>query len=87
MSENIRSATVEERVINTIAMFCGVSNEQVDRQQKLVEIDPNFDSLEAVELVMEIEDAFNIEIDDDTAASFNRVQDYIDHIASRKDIQ
>lgn len=46
--------------------------------------DLNADSLDAIEVVLAIEDKYHIEIPDDEAEKFNTVQDIVDFIERRK---
>jgi acyl carrier protein len=41
-----------------------------------------FDSLDMVDFVMEVEDAFDLEIDDDAAMSWVTLQDTVDYVKS-----
>ena len=62
-----------------IATNLGVSENDVDETSNLAE-DLGADSLDAVELIMEIEDHFNISIDEEDAQDLQTVQDIIDYI-------
>lgn len=46
--------------------------------------DLNIDSLEAVELVLELETAFDVRIEDEELANLKTVQDIMDTIQSKK---
>lgn len=49
---------------------------------KLIVADLGADSLDEIELVMALEDEFDIEISDDDAAKFTTVQQVIDYITA-----
>jgi len=59
-------ASVEERVIDIVCENLGVNKEQVTRQTSFID-DVGADSLDIVELVMELEEEFEITIPDDQA--------------------
>src|SRR3954454_13348933 len=65
-------ASVEERVIDIVCENLGVSKEQVTRETKFQE-DVGADSLDIVELVMELEEEFDITIPDDQAEKIKTV--------------
>ena len=72
-------ASVEERVIDIVCENLGVSKEQVTRQTKFQE-DVGADSLDILELVMELEEEFEITIPDDQAEKIKTVGEAIDYI-------
>jgi len=72
----------EEKVKQIIMEKLGVSEEQVTPEASFTE-DLNADSLDVVELVMELEDAFGIEIPDEDAEKLRTVQDAIDYLRNR----
>ena len=72
-------ASVEERVIDIVAEQLGVSKEQINRDTSFVN-DLGADSLDTVELVMELEEEFDINIPDDAAEKIQTVGQAIDHI-------
>lgn len=61
-----------ERLQELIVEGLGVEKEQVTLEADLV-TDLGADSLDAVELIMAIEDEFDITVDDETAQSFKTV--------------
>ena len=73
------AATVEERVIDIVCENLGVNKEQVTRQTAFIE-DIGADSLDIVELVMELEEEFEITIPDDQAEQIKTVGEAIDYI-------
>jgi acyl carrier protein len=72
-------ASVEERVIELVCENLGVNKEQVTRSSSFIE-DMGADSLDIVELVMELEEEFEITIPDDQAEKIKTVGEAIDYI-------
>jgi acyl carrier protein len=72
-------ASVEERVIEIVCENLAVSKEQVNRNTSFIE-DIGADSLDIVELVMELEEEFEITIPDDQAEKIKTVGEAIDYI-------
>src|SRR3954466_8463762 len=72
-------ASVEERVIDIVCENLGVNKEQVTRQTSFQE-DVGADSLDIVELVMELEEEFEITIPDAQAEKIKTVGEAIDYI-------
>lgn len=70
--------TTESRIVATIVDQLGVNTADVVPTAKLVE-DLGADSLDAVELVMALEEKFDIEINDE-AADLKTVQNVIDYV-------
>jgi acyl carrier protein len=71
--------SVEERVIEIVCENLGVNKEQVTRSTSFTE-DMGADSLDIVELVMELEEEFEITIPDDQAEKIKTVGEAIDYI-------
>ena len=72
-------ASVEERVVDIVAEQLGVDKEKVTRDTHFVN-DLGADSLDTVELVMELEEEFDISIPEDSAEKIQRVGEAIDFI-------
>jgi len=72
-------ASVEERVIDIVAEQLGVSKDQVSHETSFVN-DLGADSLDTVELVMELEEEFDINIPDDAAEKIQTVGEAVDYI-------
>ena len=72
-------ASVEERVVDIVAEQLGVSKEKVARDTSFVN-DLGADSLDQVELVMELEEEFDINIPDDAAEKIQTVGQAVDYI-------
>lgn len=73
-------ATVEERVIEIVSEQLGVDKDKITRETSFVN-DLGADSLDTVELVMELEEEFDINIPDDVAEKIQTVGQAVDHIA------
>ena len=72
-------ASVEERVINIVAETMGVDKASVTPATSFVN-DLGADSLDTVELVMELEDEFDMNIPDEEAEKLQTVGAAIDYI-------
>jgi acyl carrier protein len=84
LSEGPVVASVEERVIEIVCENLGVNKEQVTRNTSFIE-DVGADSLDIVELVMELEEEFEITIPDDQAEKIKTVGEAIDYIQRELD--
>ncbi|MCI0566891.1 MAG: acyl carrier protein [Acidobacteria bacterium] len=73
--------TVEEKVKSIIMEQLGVDAEEVTPEASFVN-DLGADSLDTVELVMALEEAFKIEISDEDAEKITTVADAIKYIES-----
>ena len=71
--------SVEQRVIEIVCEHLAVNKEQVTRTTTFIE-DIGADSLDIVELVMELEEEFDIQIPDDQAEKIKTVGEAIDYI-------
>ena len=72
-------ASVEERVIDIVVETLAVDRGQITRTTSFVE-DVGADSLDVVELVMELEEEFDIQIPDEQAAKIRTVGEAIEYI-------
>ena len=70
---------IVEKVKQIIREQLGVENDEITPTASFVD-DLGADSLDTVELVMALEEAFNIEIPDNDAEKMKTVQDVIDYI-------
>ncbi len=68
-----------EKVKQIIADELGVELDTIELESDLAE-DFDADSLDAVELIMALEEAFDIEIDDTSASNIRTVQDILDYL-------
>ena len=71
-----------DRVKEIIVEQLGVNPDQVTPEAKFIE-DLGADSLDTVELVMALEEEFNMEIPDEEAEKIKTVQNAIDYITSK----
>ena len=72
-------ASIEECVKQIVAEQLGVDEDQVTNQAAFMD-DLGADSLDTVELVMALEEEFDIEISDEDAEKIQKVQDAVDYI-------
>jgi acyl carrier protein len=72
-------ASIAERVKQIVAEQLGVDEDQVTNEASFME-DLGADSLDTVELVMALEEEFDIEISDEDAEKIQTVQDAVDYI-------
>ena len=73
---------IEERVINIVCEQLGTSREKINAQTSFIN-DLGADSLDTVELVMEFEDEFEINIPDEDAEKIQTVGDAIKYIGDK----
>ncbi len=74
-------ASVQERVIDIVSEQLGVDKEKVTPETSFVN-DLGADSLDTVELVMELEEEFDITIPDDAAEKIQTVGQAVQYIES-----
>jgi len=72
-------ASIEERVKQIVAEQLGVDEEQVTDAAAFMD-DLGADSLDTVELVMALEEEFDVEISDEDAEKIQTVKNAIDYI-------
>lgn len=75
--------SVEEKVKEIIVKQMGANKDQVTPETSFVN-DLGADSLDTVELVMELEDAFDVSIPDEDAEKMQTVGDAINYIKEHK---
>ena len=76
-------STIEERVMQIVCDNLGVSREQVTRKTSFQD-DIGADSLDVVELVMELEEKFKIQIPDEEAEKIKTVGAAVDYVVSHQ---
>ena len=75
--------SIEERVKKIIVEQLGVKEEDVKPEASFVE-DLGADSLDTVELVMALEEEFDIEIPDEESEKITTVQSAIDYVQNNQ---
>jgi acyl carrier protein len=73
---------VFERLANIISTKTKVKKEEITLDSDF-ELDLNLDSLDIVEIVMAIEDEFNITISDDDVLKLKTVKDAVEYIQNK----
>ena len=76
-------STVEQQVKAIVAEQLGVKQEQVTNDASFVD-DLGADSLDTVELVMALEEEFEIEIPDEDAEKITTVQNAVDYASKNQ---
>ncbi len=74
---------ISEKVTKIIVDQLGVSADEVKPEASFIE-DLGADSLDLTELIMAMEEEFDIEIADDDAQKMQKVQDAISYIEEKK---
>jgi acyl carrier protein len=74
--------SLEERIAEIIVEQLGVSREEISPDASFVE-DLGADSLDIVELVMAMEEEFDVEIPDDDAARIERIRDAVAYLKEK----
>jgi acyl carrier protein len=77
------SATIEQKVKNIIADQLGVGEDEIKITSSFID-DLGADSLDIVELVMAMEEEFEVEIPDEEAENIKTVQDAVNYITTHK---
>ena len=73
--------SIEERVIKIVAEQLGSGEDEITNESSFID-DLGADSLDTVELVMALEEEFDIEIPDDDAEKIATVQAAIDYVTA-----
>ena len=73
--------SIEERVRKIVCEQLGKSDEEVNNDSSFVD-DLGADSLDTVELVMALEEEFDLEIADEEAEQISTVQEVVNYINS-----
>ncbi len=73
--------SIEERVKKIVAEQLGSGEDEISNESSFID-DLGADSLDTVELVMSLEDEFDIEIPDDDAENIATVQAAIDYVSA-----
>ncbi|MCH2479128.1 MAG: acyl carrier protein [Gammaproteobacteria bacterium] len=76
--------SVDERVKGIVAEQLGIGVDEINNESSFID-DLGADSLDTVELVMALEEEFDIEISDEEAENISTVQTAIDYINKNSD--
>jgi acyl carrier protein len=77
------SASIEQKVKSIIAENLGVAEDEIKATSSFID-DLGADSLDIVELVMQMEEEFEVEIPDEEAENIKTVQNAVDYITAHK---
>jgi acyl carrier protein len=77
------SASIEQKVKAIIAENLGVAEDEIKATSSFID-DLGADSLDIVELVMQMEEEFEVEIPDEEAENIKTVQNAVDYITAHK---
>jgi len=77
------ASAVEQRVKEIICEQLGVSEDQITAEASFID-DLGADSLDIVELVMALEEEYDLEIPDEEAEKARTVQDVVGYIENHK---
>ncbi len=76
------SEDIQQKITKVIVEKLGVSEDQVKSEASFID-DLGADSLDQVELVMALEDEFDIEIPDEEAEKLKKVSDVFSYVTSK----
>lgn len=74
--------TIEEKLIEITSKTLNVKKDEISVDSNFID-DLGADSLDQVELIMELEEAFSCEIPDDEAAKIRTVKDAVSYIQNK----
>ncbi len=74
---------MEEKVINLISEATKIERAKIQMETNFVE-DLNLDSLDIVELMMKMEDDFNVEIPEEDAEGLKTVKDVVSYLGTKQ---
>ena len=77
------AAEIKDKVYDIIVSKMGVNKDQIKPESKFAD-DFGADSLDTVELIMELENEFGVQIPDEDAEKIGTVQQAIDYIVNKK---
>ena len=77
------AAEIKDKVYDIIVSKMGVNKDQIKPESKFAD-DLGADSLDTVELIMELENEFGVQIPDEEAEKIGTVQQAFDYIVNKK---
>ena len=80
--ESITRKKIEETCLETIAKEMGLKAGDLNEDMKLRD-DLDIVSLDAMNIIMALEDEFNVEADIETVLEMQKIADIVDHLAER----
>ena len=80
--ETITRKKIEQTCLETIAKEMGLNSSELNTDMNLRD-DLDIVSLDAMNIIMSLEDEFEIEADIETVLEMQKVSDIIDHVYSR----
>ena len=80
--ETITRNTIEQTCIETIANEMGLKSSDLNAEMNLRD-DLDIVSLDAMNIIMALEDEFKIEVDIETILEMQKVSDIVDHLSER----
>ncbi|MBI2942612.1 MAG: acyl carrier protein [Candidatus Wallbacteria bacterium] len=78
----VTEAEILEKVKDLVSKQLSVNDKQITPEASFIE-DLGADSLDTVELIMTLEEKFDIEISDEDAEKIKTVQDVVDYVKKR----
>jgi acyl carrier protein len=82
-NESTMASDIETKIREKISEQLGVAADEVKPESSFIE-DLGADSLDIVELVMALEEEFNVEISDEDAEKIRTVKDVVSYIEAHK---
>ena len=85
----IKYKELEEKIIDIMADQFGVDkfHNDISIKNTFKEVDKNFDELDLVEIVMEVEDEFDICISDEIFDKWDKIENIINYVIERIEIE
>ncbi len=77
----MEAVAIKEKIVDIISNQLGIEKGDITPEASVVD-DLGADSLDVVELVMALEEEFNLEIPDEEAEKIKSVQDIFNHMSS-----
>jgi acyl carrier protein len=77
---------IEKKIKGVLAEYSKVKVEDINNNNSDLAKDLSLDSLDIVELIMQLEEAFSCELDDKVVEKIKTVQDLIDCIKSQQSL-